>query len=118
MGLLYPYGGALVAPFAAMYVTSVLSRLQIKRGRRPNWAAAVVSLAFGVLIAWLCSFQLDTFMPWRWCSVGGKVYLGDLLSATASLSLMTSAIPALFIMRRYQKKYDKSNHRRGACETG
>lgn len=109
MDLLYPYGGALVAPFAAMYVASIASRLQIKGGTRPGWAAGVVSLAFGIIVAWFCSFQLDAFMPWRWSTVGGKVELQWLLGVTAFLSLLTSIVPASFVVGRYQKRYDKAH---------
>ena len=109
MDVLYPYGGALVAPFAAMYVASLVSRFQIKRGKRPGWAGGVLSLASGILIAWFCSFQFDAFMPWRWSTAGGKVELQWLLGATAFLSVLTSVVPASFVMDRYQRRYDKTH---------
>jgi membrane-bound metal-dependent hydrolase YbcI (DUF457 family) len=111
MDLLYPYGGALVAPFAAMYIASILSRFQIKRGTRPGWLAGLVSLTFGILVAWVCNFQLDVFRPWCWSTVGGKVELQWLLGATAFLSLLTSIVPASFVVDRYQKRYDKTHQK-------
>jgi hypothetical protein len=48
-------------------------------------------------------------MPWRWSTVGGKVDLGVLIAATGFLCLITSAFPASFILRRFQKKYDRTH---------
>jgi MFS family permease len=109
MDLFYPYGGALVAPFTAMYVASVLCRLQLKNGKRPGWMVGLISLIVGIVVAWLCSFQLDAFRPWRWNTVGGKVELQWLMGAVAFLSLLTSVVPAAFVVDRFQKKYDKAH---------
>src|SRR5712664_3038329 len=108
MELLYPYGGAFVAPFAAAYVASFVSRLQLRRGKRPDWLTRSVALLGGILVAWVCAFQFDAFLPWRWSVVGGKVDLGLLLLATGVLTVLTCAVPTVLVIRRYQKTYDKA----------
>ena len=109
MDFLYPFGGALVAPFAAMYTARIVSRIQISKGKRPDWLAGLVALAFGIVAALFCSFQFDTFRPWRWSMVGGKTNLLVLVSITAFLAFLASAIPAFLVVDRYQKKYDRAH---------
>ncbi len=109
MDILYPYGGALVAPFAAMYVASILCRIQIGKGKRPGWLAGLVSLLFAILVALFCSFQFDVFRPWRWSIVGGKTDLQVLIVFTAFLAFLVSVVPASFVVDRYQKRYDRTH---------
>lgn len=109
MDLLYPFGGALVAPFAAMYVASILCRVQVKYGKRPSWLAVLVSLSVGIVVAWFCSFRLDAFRPGRWSSAGGKTQLKWLMGVVAVVSFFTSALPVGFVVDRFQKRYDKAN---------
>ena len=106
MDLLYPYGGALLAPFAAAYVASVICRLHLRSRKRPGGFAGSIALVVGILVAWLCSFQFDAFIPSRWSTVDGKVGLGPLLVATGFLAVLTGVFPTAFIVRRYQKSYD------------
>ncbi len=109
MDILYPYGGALVAPFAAMYVASIVCRIQIGKGKRPGWLAGLVSLVVAIVIALFCSFQFDIFRPWRWSIVGGKTHLQVLVGVTAIVAFLASVVPASFVVDRYQKRYDKTH---------
>jgi len=79
MEFLYPYGGILLAPFAAAYFASAASRLSRERQRRPAWFIAPAVIAVTVLIVLLCTFQLDVFRPSHW--FGGKVDMWILLLA-------------------------------------
>jgi uncharacterized protein YqgC (DUF456 family) len=51
MDILYPYGGAFVAPFVAAYVASILCRVQAKRGSQSGWRTVLASLVFGIVAA-------------------------------------------------------------------
>ncbi len=108
MDLLYPYGGALLAPFFATYAASAISRFQLRQGRRPGGVTAIIAFIVGALVALLCSFQLDVFMPWRWGTVGGKVDLGWLVWATGFLSVVISFVPVRLVTNFYQRRFDKT----------
>ena len=107
---MYPFGGILVAPLVAAYLASLLSRLSRRRGRRPGWIEGITAILSGILATWVCTFQLDVFMPWRWSWAGGNVELLDLLLLTGFPAGFVGIMPAAWIVERHQKAYDKRCH--------
>jgi len=108
MDILYPYGGALLAPFVAGYLASVIARIQRRRDRRPGWGTGILAIVLGVLISWFFTFRFDAFIPSRWAT-GGKVDLLTLIVATGFLAAFFSILPAAFVVDRHRKIYDKTH---------
>jgi hypothetical protein len=106
---MYPFGGILVAPLAAGYFASLLCRYYRRRDKRPGWVAGILAIFGGVLIALVCMFQFDLFIPSRWAAAGGKVHLLPLFGMIGFLAAVAGIIPAAFVVDRHQKQYDTSH---------
>src|SRR5947209_7393328 len=104
---MYPFGGILIAPLAAVYCASVISRLLRRRGKRPGWIAGGFSIILGIVVNWLFVFQLDLFRPSRWHT--GKVDLPAELLVTGFFSFIACTVPSAWMIERHQKLHDKTH---------
>lgn len=104
---MYPFGGSLVSALAAAYCASLISRALRQRDKRPGWLAGGVSIVAGIVIGWLCVFQLDLFTPSRWYV--GKDDLPGMLVITGFVSFVVSMMPAAFVVERHQRIYDSTH---------
>jgi hypothetical protein len=104
---MYPFGGILIAPLVAGYLTSLICRLLGRRYRRPSWFTVPLAVVVSVSVVWVATFQTDLFVHSRWLT--GKVPMWDMLLISGVPSASLGAVAAILVLYHYLRKYERTH---------
>lgn len=105
---MYPFGGIIIAPIMSGYFASVTCRLMRRMGYRPSDIITLLAIVFGVIMAWVSTFQMDLFSLHQ---TNGKVPLSIELLLCGVPSGFLGLFPASIVVARHQRIYDKTHQK-------